>query len=678
MTTRIVTILLIWILNLYGAAVDSLVILETQTKLMLAHGDAHPVRPEGNDALRMRIDRGVRQTAALWRASDGDEAAFMQFCLDYFISDPDTLRMTFLRMQEHLETLLGHHHEISRALRAPVELDIEPLLPIDLRFAEYDPFAHLMDDLFHTKIAFVCLLNFPIYSLDEKLLQGVRWSRKQWAQARLADFFDTRVPAEASQELSRAYVQAGNYIDNYNIYMHNLLDRKGGRPFPLGLKLISHWGLRDEIKSQYADKDGLAKQQMITAVMERIIRQEIPQCVIDDDEFDWDPVTNRVYKNGRVQPFEPEGDVRYEKLRQIFLAERKCDAFSPLLPTRMDRQFKKNREITEEQFEALITEVLKAQVTQEVAALIAKRLGRKLQPFDIWYDGFKARGSLDQAELDRLVSAKYPNVAAFQAGLAEILTGLGFDRQTAEFLQSKIVVDASRGAGHADGAMRRADHAHLRTRIPADGMRYKGYNIAVHELGHNVEQVFSLNRMDHYLLNGVPNNAFTEAFAFVFQARDLELLGQAQEADDDLKALDVFWSSCEIGAVGLVDMRLWRWLYAHPDAAPTQIKKAAVDIAAAVWNEFFFPITGIKNSVILAIYSHMIAYGLYLPDYFLGHIIMYQIEDYLREKNLGQEMERICTLGRLTPDAWMRAAVGAPISAQPLIEAAERAVRKRK
>jgi hypothetical protein len=54
-----------------------------------------------------------------------------------------------------------------------------------------------------------------------------------------------------------------------------------------------------------------------------------------------------------------------------------------------------------------------------------------------------------------------------------------------------IEVDASRGAGHVFGAGRRDDKAHLRTRVGPDGMDYKGYNIAVHEMGHNVEQVFS-------------------------------------------------------------------------------------------------------------------------------------------------------------------------------------------
>ena len=73
----------------------------------------------------------------------------------------------------------------------------------------------------------------------------------------------------------------------------------------------------------------------------------------------------------------------------------------------------------------------------------------------------------------------------------------------------------------------RSAKTHLRTRVGANGMDYKGYNIAVHEMGHNVEQTFSLNNIDYYTLHGVPNTAFTEALAFVFQGHDLELLGLA-------------------------------------------------------------------------------------------------------------------------------------------------------
>ena len=98
----------------------------------------------------------------------------------------------------------------------------------------------------------------------------------------------------------------------------------------------------------------------------------------------------------------------------------------------------------------------------------------------------------------------------------------------------------SRGAGHAMGAERRGDKAHLRTRVEAGGMDYKGYNIAVHELGHNVEQTFSLYDIDHTLLAGVPNTAFTEALAFLFQARDLELLGRPRPGGEAerLRVLD--------------------------------------------------------------------------------------------------------------------------------------------
>ena len=38
----------------------------------------------------------------------------------------------------------------------------------------------------------------------------------------------------------------------------------------------------------------------------------------------------------------------------------------------------------------------------------------------------------------------------------------------------------------------KGDKARLRTRITDKGMNYKGYNIAVHEFGHNVEQTIDL------------------------------------------------------------------------------------------------------------------------------------------------------------------------------------------
>jgi len=631
----------------------------------------------------MRIKQGVNQVARLWRAEDGSAEDFAQFCEEHFVADNATLEEITHRFDQNLEQIYGLNNAMSRELQRQMQLDIGPLYPVDMLFANFDPFAHLTDDFFQTKIAFAALLNFPLYTLDEILKISGNWSRLEWAQARLAQRFDTRVPAAVNQKISEVMVAADHYISNYNIYMHHLVSAEGERYFPEGLKLISHWGLRDELKSQYAKTDGLKRQQMIQQVMERIVRQEIPAVVIDNPSVDWEPVSNNVQptalddskKSAEVKET-PEDNVRYRHLLHVFQAERLADPYHPDMPTLIDRRFQHDREIPEKEFESLLISILSAPVAKDVAQLIKKRVGRELEPFDIWYDGFKARGTIDEAKLDEIVAQRYPTIAAFQADLPFILRNLGFSPETASFLSTKITVDPARGAGHAAGAEMRSDNAHLRTRIPATGMNYKAFNIAIHELGHNVEQVFSLNRVDYTMLQGVPNTAFTEGFAFVFQSRDLSLLGigQSDPNIEYLNALDNYWSTFEISGVALVDMYVWHWMYDHPQASAAELNQAVQQIAIDVWNKYYAPVLGMSDQILLGIYSHMIDAALYLPDYPLGHIISFQIEEYFRDKDLATEMERMCRLGSITPSAWMQAAVGAPISTEPLILAGSKAV----
>ena len=80
--------------------------------------------------------------------------------------------------------------------------------------------------------------------------------------------------------------------------------------------------------------------------------------------------------------------------------------------------------------------------------------------------------------------------------------------------------------------------------------------------GASSEQTFSLYDVPYIALEGVPNTAFTEALAFVFQAKDLELLGLAKpdELARALTTLGDFWGTFEIAGVALVDMRVWRFL----------------------------------------------------------------------------------------------------------------------
>jgi hypothetical protein len=97
-----------------------------------------------------------------------------------------------------------------------------------------------------------------------------------------------------------------------------------------------------------------------------------------------------------------------------------------------------------------------------------------------------------------------------------------------------------------------------------------------------------------------------------------------------------------------------------------------------VWNKYYAPILGEENSTILAIYSHMIDSPLYLPNYPYGHIIEFQLEQQLGGKNIADEIQRIYPVGRLTPQHWMRHAVGSEVSTQPLLSAAAEALKELK
>jgi hypothetical protein len=682
---------LVWSV-LFGSGIalgQSTPISETQIKaaidgLVATHGENQ----------RARIDKGVRQTAQMWRTEDGTPQEFEKFCGENFVADSQTLQQTTDHFEQYFESIYGHFAEMGRDLSWYVDVESGPILPIDYSFAQYAAGAHFSDDMFKMKIAFIALLNYPQYTLEERLRLGPSWTREQWAQARLAQVFTDRVPANISQRLNEVYVSAGDYISQYNIWMHHVLTPEGKRLFPKGLRLLSHWNLRDELKSQYVKPDGLARQDMIYEVMLKIIRQEIPAVVINNPGVDWQLATCKVTVSADVDGDVPvswaaggvpgtvvdnarEPDARYAHVLDIFHAQRAADPYYPTAPTLMQRSFDRGREIPEAEAERMFTTVMSSPTIKKVANLIEKRLGRRLRPFDIWYAGFRPSSGMPEEELDRIVAAKYPTAAAFEAGIPSILGTLGFDPSTTQFLISHIQVDPARGSGHASAPGRPVDKAHLRTRVAATGMNYKGYNIATHELGHNVEQVFSTTKVDHVMLRSVPNTAFTEGFAYVFKNRNLEFLGVARQDPlaESLNALNELWSTYEIAGVSLVDMNMWNWLYAHPNATPAELREAVIAIAKDIWNKYYAPIFGVKDVAILAIYSHMIDNGLYLPDYTLGHIIAFPVEQHMRTANLAAEIERMCKIGNVTPDQWMKEAVGSPISTAPLLKAAEDALK---
>jgi len=484
------------------------------------------------------------------------------------------------------------------------------------------------------------------------------------------------VPARILQENAAVYSEGRLYISEYNILADQLRNDEGEQLFPDGMKLLAHWNVRDEIKSNYDQPEGLPKQEMLYQVMLRIINQDIPRQVINDPAYQWNPHTNELFRDDTAVAVQPEDVVRYQHLLNNFHAMQRLDPYYPGLDTYIKRRFESSMEIPMEEVKHLFKEYAASPLIRETAQLISARLGRDLRPFDLWYNGFVGRGGVSEQELDRITKGRYPDAEAMNRDLPRILRDLGYDRQTAEFLAARIEVDAARGSGHAMRASMREMPSHLRTRIAADGMDYKGYNIAIHELGHNVEQTISQHMVDNTFINGIPNTAFTEALAFMYQKRDLPLLGIRQQDPmmEHLEVLDIFWDNYEMMGVSLVDMLVWEWLYDNPGADARQLKEAVIRIAKEVWNEYYADVFGEEDVPLLAIYSHMIQSPLYLMNYPYGRLIMYQLEDFVAARNFAAETLRIFAIGRLTPRHWMERAVGDQISNQPIFASVETAL----
>jgi hypothetical protein len=626
---------------------------------------------------KMLLEKGVRHAGSLWRETDGSVSEFSEFVKSHYISDPLKRSEEFRKISRYLESLSGYFNEITLGMRRTLDESGGEIFDIDKMFGNYSAGAHMQNDFYSNKIAFEIALNYPYFTLEEKEKSGSGWSREEWAMARLGDLFISRVPAELDQAVTEATGNSEMYIADYNIYMGHLLTEDGRNLFPPDMILLTHWNLRDELKADYADKkDGQEKQEMIYKVMERIIHQEIPEKVINSPAFDWAPFSNKVTKDGSAVDAPSEPNTRYAHIISNFSSRKAIDAYNPEMNTYILRKFSLEMEIAQDEVETLFDSYLSSPQLIKVGALIKQRLGRELRPYDIWYDGFKSRSSIPEELLTSKTYSLYPDPSAFRAGMPSMLKKLGWSPERANYIADKIVVDPARGSGHAWAAAMKGSVSHLRTRVSAKGMDYKGYNIAVHEFGHNVEQTISLYDVDNYLMSGVPNTACTEALAFVFQNRDLLLLGMNENNPDKekLETLDAAWSLMEIMGVGMVDMKVWKWLYQNPEATPEQLKASTIAISIEVWNKYFAPVTGVNDSPILAIYSHMIDSPLYLANYSYGHVIQFQLEEFLKGKKLSDEVDRIFKQGKLTPQQWMMGAVGSKISTQPILNALDKAL----
>ena len=622
-----------------------------------------------------RVNKGIRQLAEAWREEDGNEKDFEKFCNENFMSK-QPLSDNFFRLQNILTYMSGRVNEM------------RSLVNESRSFTDTEPLA--VDRLLHSALPHVNMdagnishfirLNFPYYSEDEKLENMFTWSREKWAMVRLGDWIEPKTSYKKSDYADKAR-DFKRYMERYFFRMDAITNSNGELLFNKGTLLHSHRGLRDVIKDEYTKDNGLNRQEVMNMVIERITEGNVPKLFLSDSSTCWNPFTNKLYSKGKsgklieIKEFETEGAERYAGFLACALDKMATDKEKGT--TVMARTFG-NGSLSFENSEKLIRQLLSSPILKDIGKLIEKNLGRSLQPFDIWYSGFQEQAAYSSDYLDSLTKARYPDPAALEADIPMILQRMGFPEDEAYFIGSRTMVRPVISGGYSSQADVPGGTCLMTTMFGQDGLDYKSYRVAMHELGHTVCAVYCTNGMDFSILAGVPSAAITEGFAELFAYKNAAGLGLYPfdgEKQNHMLTLAAMWYMFEMGGQSLVELESWKWLYANPNADAEEVRKGIMSIAANVWNEYFAEVFGgIRDQHILSIYNHYITGDLYLYNYFMSNAIMYQLHSTFNGLNLATNLKEICLEGITSTERWMKNAMESEISVDKLLKAAENGV----
>ncbi len=639
------------------SSVSETVVAAAIDTLVAAHGEE----------IRERASEGVRQVADAWRKRDGDTDAFQQFVTDRFAA-PGQRHELLGRVEDTWHQLYGHLHQMRRMMARWRDLDTYEDPGIDDLLYAFTPAPDLAEELYRSKLAFVVLLNFPRHTVEQKLADGPSWSEDDWTCVRVADAVPRRVPQSLNDRAREVHTKAQEFVSTFHVPVDGTVDAEGQHPFPPGRKLLAHWLIRDELRSYYGNADGLPKQRLLAKVMGRHIDGTIPVKVMQGEARQWCPLSNQVDGHS---PDELVGPQRYATWRSTYQLAAEIDPYYPDYPRHVERALEMSLQMPVKRIEAILRNLLASSVRGDVMAYVSGRLNRPLEPFDIYFcDLMPAEPA---AQLDAEVEARFPTFEAFQEKLPAVLRELDFQDHTADFLATHIQVDPVRGYGHASPAGLFEYPSLLRTNRVNGKMNWAGLDCSMHELGHTIEQVFTLHRTPRTALKGIPHSAISEAFAFTFQAFARDVVGMERpQGFEDADMLKEFIGAVEIAGPALVDLLAWQWMYEKDNFSAEELCDFTVATADAVWREYFEPYFGKDENHLMGAYQHMVGGMLYLPNYVVGHVIAHQIRTHLQGKHLATEVERMCSQPNTSVPLWMQQAVGSDVDEMKMIEAVQK------
>ena len=499
---------------------------------------------------------------------------------------------------------------------------------------------------------------------------------------RLGDLYSERNDPDFKPDAADEVKEFQHYMNEYFFRMDHICMPDGSYPFPEGLELHCHFGLRDNLKEEYTRPGGLARQELTGKLIDHILLGTVPVEFMQDTSTRWNPWSDRLFRMESGKPvqisYQTEGLKRYAGLLSEFKNKSSRDKLFQDGSTVIQRTFD-NANLKAEEVETLIRTFLSDPVIASVGKLISDRLGRPLQPFDIWYSGFQSQSSFPADMLDSLTRSNYPTPYALQKDLPSILQRMGFPASDAGYIGTHAIVRPIVSGGYSDQPPMRGDTALMTTVFNPQGLDYKAFRISMHELGHVVCGVYTTSGIDHFILADVPTAGITEGMAEMLAFRNTQGLGLSQPdfgKQKDMLALATVWYLVDLGGQALTDIETWKWMYAHPDASPEDLREAVLMISSKIWNTYYASaFGGIKDQHILSIYNHFITGSLYLYNYFMGGVMMFQLYNAYMPGNLSGGLKNACREGNTLPELWMNHAVGEGISLDPLLIATRKAIR---
>ncbi len=184
-----------------------------------------------------------------------------------------------------------------------------------------------------------------------------------------------------------------------------------------------------------------------------------------NSELDWNPYSNTLTQNGQTATGTPEATERYQRMLNNFHAMKAIDPYAGK-EFHCKKVFGRNGSIGR-RCKSSFHPIPYFSGIERSRQDYSKRLGRKLEAYDIWYDGFKPRSNLDEDQTGCPDTKTLPKCRGLlKQGFPSLLTHLGFHPERANEICDKIAVDAARGSGHAWGAAMKGQQSHLRTSNP--------------------------------------------------------------------------------------------------------------------------------------------------------------------------------------------------------------------